>query len=274
MYTDFTSPDASAPLHDCTCLCFCILAFIERPYRGKHMALKMKPYLVHVSFLLELEKRLCAESQILSYLLHDHSFYISVGSPLSGWLSDRIVINSKQKRGYWYPEDRLRTCLYSFSLPLIVLASGFITTYLPTRTGLVLNLIFLFINGMGVRVSFFQWIQLIYLINFSMDQSDFILTPCGAYVVDVLHANSAEVTAAVEFVLFIYFSNHLFTNAISYSSVLRALLLSSFTALLLPLINRYGLLSTNTLVSLLAVSGIGWGILSMLQVELVGCWPC
>jgi len=40
------------------------------------------------------------------------------------------------------------------------------------------------------------------LSNFSTDQSDFI---CGAYVVDILHANSAEVTAAVEFVLFIYF---------------------------------------------------------------------
>jgi len=84
-----------------------------------------------------------------------------------------------------------------------------------------------------------------------------MLTPCSAYVVDVLHANSAEVTAAVEFVLSIYFSNHLFTNAISYSSVLQALLLSSSTALLLPLINRYGLLLTNAFVSLLAVSGIG-----------------
>jgi len=37
------------------------------------------------------------------------------------------------------------------------------------------------------------------LSNFSTDQSDFI---CGAYVVDILQA---EVTAAVEFVLFIYF---------------------------------------------------------------------
>jgi len=124
----------------------------------------MKSYLVHVSFRLELEKRVCVESQILSHLLHDHLFYISVGSPLSGWMSDRIMINSKQKCGYWYPEDRLRTCLYSFFLPpFIVLASGFITTYLPTRTGFVLNLIFLFINDIGVRLSSFQWIQLIYL---------------------------------------------------------------------------------------------------------------
>ena len=124
----------------------------------------MKPYLVHVSFRLELEKRVCAESQILSHLLHDHLIYIPVGSPLSGWISDRIVINFKQKCGYWYPEDQLRICLYSFFLPpLIVLASVFITTYLPTRSGLVLNLVFLFIDGIDVRLSSFQWIQLIYL---------------------------------------------------------------------------------------------------------------
>jgi len=103
----------------------------------------------------------------VSYMISH--FYISVGSPLSGQISDRIVINSKQKRGYWYPEDQLRVCLYSFFLPLVVLASGFITTYLPTRTGLVLNLILLFINGIGVRLSS---LQLIYLISFSMDQCD------------------------------------------------------------------------------------------------------
>lgn len=83
-----------------------------------------------------------------------NNLYILVGSPLSGWISDRIVIDYKRKRGYWYPEDRLRACLYSCFLPLTVLASGLVTTYLPTRTGLILNLVCLFINGIGVRFAF------------------------------------------------------------------------------------------------------------------------
>lgn len=155
----------------------------------------------------------------------------AIGSPLSGWISDRIVIDYKRKRGYWYPEDRLRACLYSCFLPLTVLASGLVTTYLPTRTGLILNLVCLFINGIGC---------------------DIALTPCGTYVVDVLHANSAEVTAAV--------------------NTLRALLLSPSTALLLPLINRYGLLMTNTLVSILAVSGIGLTMLTIAYGEYMRAW--
>ena len=200
------------------------------------MVLKMKPYLVHVSFRLELEKRVCAESQILSHLLHDHLIYIPVGSPLSGWISDRIVINFKQKCGYWYPEDQLRICLYSFFLPphCVGVCIHYNIPAYPIWPCIEPRL---FVHRWHRRTSFLFPMNSINLSNFSMDQSDFILTPCGTYVVDVLHANSAEVTAAVEFVLFIYFSNHLFTNTISYSSVLRALLLSSSTALLLPLIN-------------------------------------
>ena len=200
------------------------------------MVLKMKPYLVHVSFRLELEKRVRAESQILSHLLHDHLIYIPVGSPLSGWISDRIVINFKQKCGYWYPEDQLRICLYSFFLPphCVGVCIHYNIPAYPIWPCIEPRL---FVHRWHRRTSFLFPMNSINLSNFSMDQSDFILTPCGTYVVDVLHANSAEVTAAVEFVLFIYFSNHLFTNTISYSSVLRALLLSSSTALLLPLIN-------------------------------------
>lgn len=62
-----------------------------------------------------------------------------------------MVIKYKEKRGYWYPEDRLRACLYSFYLPFTVLASGIITQYVSSRPiGLTLNLICLFMNGIGV----------------------------------------------------------------------------------------------------------------------------
>jgi len=81
---------------------------------------------------------------------HDSSLISTVGAPLSGWISDKIVVRYKKLRGYWFPEDRLRACLYSFYLPITVLASGLITRYIPGTLGLVLNLICFFINGIGV----------------------------------------------------------------------------------------------------------------------------
>ncbi|KAJ7131059.1 MFS general substrate transporter [Mycena epipterygia] len=101
-----------------------------------------------------------------------------VGAPLAGWLSDRTVIKYRALRdGIWVPEDRLRGAqLGAISLvPLSILASGFITTFVPGRLGLVLNLICFFVNGVGV---------------------DMVLSPGSAYCVDVLHSRSAEVMAA------------------------------------------------------------------------------
>ncbi|KAF5349708.1 hypothetical protein D9756_008851 [Leucocoprinus leucothites] len=99
-----------------------------------------------------------------------------VGAPLAGWISDKVVVKYKKKRGYWYPEDRLRASMFSCYLPLCVLGSALITKYVPGRLGLTLNLICLFLNGVGC---------------------DIALTPYGTYVVDILHSKSAEVTAAV-----------------------------------------------------------------------------
>ncbi|KAJ3555605.1 hypothetical protein NP233_g12168 [Leucocoprinus birnbaumii] len=154
----------------------------------------------------------------------------AIGSPVSGWVSDRMVIKYRQKRGYWYPEDRLRASLYSCFLPLTVLTSGLITTYISSPIGLALNFVCLFINGIGCDVA---------------------LTPCGAYVVDVLHANSAEVTAA----------------RLSYS-----MWLSVSTAMLLPLINKYGLLFTNSLVALLSLAGVGITVLTITYGESMRAW--
>ena len=79
-----------------------------------------------------------------------------VGAPLSGRLSDRIIIYYRKKRdGVWYPEDRLRAALPGalIFVPLSMLFSGLLTEYVPGTLGLVLNLVCLFANGLGVIFS-------------------------------------------------------------------------------------------------------------------------
>ncbi|KAJ7882012.1 MFS general substrate transporter [Mycena olivaceomarginata] len=102
-----------------------------------------------------------------------------LGAPLAGWLSDRAVIKWKAKRaGIWVPEDRLRGSSAlgaGLLVPLSILASGAITTWVPGTVGLVLNLACFFVNGVGV---------------------DLVLSPGSSYGVDVLHSRSAEVMAA------------------------------------------------------------------------------
>ncbi|KAF8812965.1 MFS general substrate transporter, partial [Phlegmacium glaucopus] len=101
-----------------------------------------------------------------------------IGAPLAGRLSDRIVVYYRKKRGgEWYPEDRLRATLPGalILVPLSVLISGLLTEYVPGTLGLVLNLICLFINGVGV---------------------DIVLSPSAAYFVDLVHSRSAEAMAA------------------------------------------------------------------------------
>jgi len=76
-----------------------------------------------------------------------------VGSPLAGRISDTIVVQWKTRRGgVWYPEDRLRATLAGALVfaPLSVLASGLLVRYVSGKLGLFLNLICLFINGVGV----------------------------------------------------------------------------------------------------------------------------
>ncbi|KXN92614.1 hypothetical protein AN958_02995 [Leucoagaricus sp. SymC.cos] len=139
----------------------------------------------------------------------------AIGAPLAGWISDQVVIRYKKKRGYWHPEDRLRASLFSCYLPLTVLGSALITKYIPGTLGLILNLVCLFFNGVGC---------------------DIALTPCGAYVVDVLHSKSAEATAAV--------------------NAFRSIAVAASTSVLLPMINAYGYLFTNLMVTLVAIIGV------------------
>jgi MFS family permease len=77
-----------------------------------------------------------------------------VGAPLSGHISDRIIVYYRKRRGgLWCPEDRLLVTLPSALtlVPLSVLISALLTEYVPGTLGLMLNLICLFISGFGVN---------------------------------------------------------------------------------------------------------------------------
>ncbi|KAF9443138.1 MFS general substrate transporter [Macrolepiota fuliginosa MF-IS2] len=155
----------------------------------------------------------------------------AIGAPLAGWASDKIVIRYKRQRGKWYPEDRLRASFFGSFLPITVIASALVTSYVPGLLGLVLNLALLLCMGISI---------------------DLALTPCSAYLVDVLQSNSAEVTAAVE--------------------AFRSIALSISTAVTLPMINTHGLVFTNLVVSLLGLSGLGLTWLTITYGESMRSW--
>ncbi|KAF8583162.1 MFS general substrate transporter [Ramaria rubella] len=100
-----------------------------------------------------------------------------LGAPISGYLSDRAVILGKKKRnGQWVPEDRLTAALPGALLltPLSVLICGLSIQFIPGKPGLVIDLICLFVNGLGVLI---------------------VLTSTSTYYLDVLHTQSAEAMA-------------------------------------------------------------------------------
>ncbi|PPQ83211.1 Transporter [Psilocybe cyanescens] len=146
-----------------------------------------------------------------------------IGAPLSGIISDKVVIYYRKSRGgAWYPEDRLRGALIGslIFVPLSILGSGLLTAYVAGRVGLVLNLICLFLNGLGV---------------------DFVLSPSAAYIVDLMHSRSAEVSAA--------------------NNGIRSVIIALAVAGVLPMINTYGVVVTNTVAAVLAWIGfiLLWG---------------
>ncbi|KAH9921917.1 MFS general substrate transporter [Amylocystis lapponica] len=102
----------------------------------------------------------------------------ALGAPIAGRISDYMVTKSrKQRGGEWVPEDRLRATLTPALLlvPCSVLFSGLTTHFVDGRPGIVLNLLCLFMNGIGV---------------------DLVLSPIAAYLVDVMHGKSAQLMAA------------------------------------------------------------------------------
>jgi hypothetical protein len=79
-----------------------------------------------------------------------------VGAPIAGRISDRMIVAWREKRnGQLVPEDRLRAALPGalVLLPLSVFLSGVFTHYVAGTTGLMLNMVCLFISGIGVRTA-------------------------------------------------------------------------------------------------------------------------
>lgn len=83
-----------------------------------------------------------------------------VGAPLSGKLSDAMVVRWRAKRkGVWVPEDRLRASLLgAFLAPASTLVCGLLTEYVPGTLGIVLNVFSLFVNGISVRGCCGRWL--------------------------------------------------------------------------------------------------------------------
>ncbi|TFK35473.1 major facilitator superfamily domain-containing protein [Crucibulum laeve] len=157
-----------------------------------------------------------------------------IGAPLAGRISDRIVVRWREKRGgVWYPEDRLRATLSGalIFVPLSVLISGLLTEYVPGRVGLTLNLVCLFMNGIGV---------------------DIVLSPSAAYNVDVMHARSAESMAA--------------------NTGFRSIMMSVAIAGILPMIETYGVVVTNTCAAILGWIGFGLLWLTIRYGESMRAW--
>ncbi|KAG2131233.1 major facilitator superfamily domain-containing protein [Suillus bovinus] len=142
-----------------------------------------------------------------------------IGAPLAGRLSDVIIRKwQKKRKGAWSPEDRLRATWMGglFMVPLSIGVSGLLIAYVDGPIGLALNLLCLFINGVGVV---------------------FVLNPIGSYNVDVVHSQSAEITAA--------------------NAGVRSFILSVATAFVIPSIERIGVMWTYILVAVLALLGQG-----------------
>ena len=85
---------------------------------------------------------------------HPRSQHHTVGAPTAGRIADRTVVYWRKRRGgEWIPEDRLRAALLGAGLfvPMSVLLAGITIKYVPGTPGIILNLMWLFMNGIGVR---------------------------------------------------------------------------------------------------------------------------
>ncbi|KAF9009717.1 major facilitator superfamily domain-containing protein [Cyathus striatus] len=140
-----------------------------------------------------------------------------IGAPLAGRISDKIVTRWREKRGgVWYPEDRLRATL-----------SGALF-FVPVSV-LVSGLLTEYVHGkLGLVLNLFC----LFLNGIGVD---IVLSPSAAYNVDLMHSRSAEAMAA--------------------NNGFRSIIMSLSIAAILPMINTYGVVFTNTISAILAWIG-------------------
>ncbi|KAG5735451.1 hypothetical protein E4T56_gene12846 [Termitomyces sp. T112] len=137
-----------------------------------------------------------------------------IGAPLAGRLSDRVVVAWRARRGgKWYPEDRLRAAIYGALIFIPLSMLGF---------GLLIE----YVPGMFGLI-----LTLVCLFVHGVG-IDIALSPSAAYTVDVMHSRSAEAMAAM--------------------MGLRALMLSVCVSGVLPAIETFGVLSTNSAAALMS----------------------
>jgi len=142
-----------------------------------------------------------------------------IGAPLAGRLSDKIVVNWRKKRGgIWYPEDRLRATIPG---ALFLVPVSTLASGLLTR----------YVPGkLGLVLNLFC----LFINGIGVDM---VLSPSAAYFVDLMHSRSAEAMAA--------------------NTGFRALILSVSIAMILPMIERYGVATTDTISAIFAWLGCG-----------------
>ncbi|KAF9017438.1 MFS general substrate transporter [Hymenopellis radicata] len=147
-----------------------------------------------------------------------------IGAPVSGIISDLLIMKRMRNGDAYQPEDRLRGTLLAAGLliPCSTLAFGLCTQLQAGKSGLLFNLLCLFINGFGDQV---------------------VLSPISTYNVDVMHSRSAESSAA--------------------NIAIRAFFLSVITTGVLPLINAFGIVTANAIGAVLAWTGFLMLVLSI-----------
>ncbi|KAI0088844.1 major facilitator superfamily domain-containing protein [Irpex rosettiformis] len=149
-----------------------------------------------------------------------------IGSNLAGRYSDKLVISLRERRGgVWVPEDRLRATLLGGIIltPCSILVSGFAIQFTEGRLSIIINTICLVLNGVGVSVVF---------------------NPANAYLVDILHDRSAEVTSA--------------------NMAVRCVIVAVLVGFIIPSLETFGVAAT--FAGAAGISWLGYGLICLVIV--------
>ncbi|KAI0341463.1 MFS general substrate transporter [Trametopsis cervina] len=157
-----------------------------------------------------------------------------IGSTGAGRYSDRLIVSLRKSRGgVWIPEDRLRATLFGGIVltPLSILVSGIATQFMEGRVSMIINFVCLVANGLGVSIVF---------------------NPANAYLVDILHHQSAQVTSA--------------------NMAVRCVVIAFFVGFIMPSLEAFGVAITFAGAAVLSWLGYGLIILVILYGGRMRAW--